>query len=217
VNASRTRDSFRPTRPLLGAHAGTARSRVAAFSLVLCAALWVAGCGGSSGATSGGNTPPAGTATVAHTAKAPTLTDSASCEKLMSLSEANQIMGATATTIRVVASDEEDGGSCNYETQPFHATVFVAFFASAGVSLQAASAAITGNPKFAGTTSAVTGVGDQALFIVNPIPGTSITQYHLMVTVGTLLMDTVIPSSQPDNNTALSRLKQVAQLVLSRA
>ena len=190
------------------------------IALGLCSILCLAGCGGTTSSGTGNGTPTtATTPTVAHTPKAPTLTDSKSCSQLMSLDEANQIMSAKATTIRVIASDEDGGGSCNYETTPLHATVFAAFFPTAGGagSLTAISAAITSNPNFAGTTSPVTGLGDQALFIVNPIPSTSITQYHLMVIAGTLLMDVVIPATQPDSNTALSRLKQVAQLILSRA
>jgi len=194
---------------------------VFALALALCAVLWLTGCAGPSGVTggnSGGSGNTAAATATSHTPRNVKITDAASCSQFMSLDEANQIMGEKAANIRVSASndDESDSGSCNYETLPFKATVFVAYFPGSGPTVEAASKAITGHLGFKGTVTDISGVGDKAIFIVNPIPSTSIVQYHLMIGAGTLLIDCVIPKNQPDNNTALNRLKQVAQLVISR-
>ena len=193
------------------------RPTAALFSLfALLLALWLTGCSSTTTGGSGGSTTGSGSTTTEHTPKAPDKIDADLCAKVMTLDEANKIMGVTATNIRVINSSDEDGvgGSGNYETTPFHAAVFVAFFANAG-SVDPA-AAITSNPEFKGSATAVSGLGDKAQFIVNPLPGTGLTQYHLFVSASTLLIDTVIPVAQPSNDTALSRAKQVAQLVLSR-
>lgn len=201
--------------------AARVKKPIPVFALALCTILWLTGCAGPSGVSggnSGGGNTAAATATTAHTPKDVKIKDAASCSQFMSLEEANQIMGDKATNIRVIASndDEEEGGSCNYETVPFKATVFVAYFPAAGPTVAVAAKSITGAPGFKGTVTDISGVGDKAIFIVNPIPSTSIVQYHLMVGAGTLLIDCVIPKNQPDDNTALNRLKQVAQLVISR-
>jgi len=179
--------------------------------------LLLAGCASTTtGGSGAGSTTGSGSTKTGHTPKAPDKIDAALCAKIMTLDEANKIMGVSANNIRVINTSDEDGvgGSCNYETAPFKAAVFVAFFAKAGAADPAA--ALTSNPEFKGTVTPVSGLGDKAQFIVNPIPGTGITQYHLFVTAGTLLIDTVIPVTQPSNDTALSRSKQVAELALSR-
>jgi hypothetical protein len=185
-------------------------------TLALPLALSLTGCssttiGGSSGSTTG-----SGSTTTGHTPKAPDKIDADLCARVMTLDEANKIMGVTATNIRVIDSSDEDGvgGSCNYESAPLKAAVFVAFFANAGAADPAA--ALTSNPEFKGTVTPVSGLGDKAQFIVNPLGVGGITQYHLFVTAGTPLIDIVIPVTQPSNDTALSRSKQVAQLVISR-
>jgi uncharacterized protein YceK len=193
------------------------RPTAALFStLALLLALWLTGCSSATTGGSGGSTTGSGSTTTGHTPKAPAKIDAALCAKVMTLDEANKIMGVTATNIRVINSSDEDGagGSCTYETAPFRAAVFVAFFANAGPVDPAA--ALTSNPEFKGTVTPVSGLGDKAQCIVNPIPGTGLAQYHLFVSAGTLLIDTVIPVAQPSNDTALSRSKQVAQLALSR-
>jgi hypothetical protein len=127
-----------------------------------------------------------------------------------------------AKSIRVSGGSTEtdgDGGSCNYEVSTLHAVVFVAFFPFvAGATTDDIAKSITGNPDFAGKISDVSGLGDSAKFIVNPIPGLNVTQYHLMVTFGTALMDVVNPATNgvKDDDKAREQLEQVARTVLSR-
>jgi hypothetical protein len=197
--------------------------RVPLVALALCAALWLAACSSTvGGTTNGGPSTPGASATTEHTSSGPIKVSAEFCNRVMTLAESNQIMSAKAANIRVISTDEEGdsenngGGSCNYETLPFKATVFVSFFPGTGPQIQAAAKAISGTPGFKGTVAQVTGVGDEAQFIVNPIPNTNITQYHLFVKAGTLLFDVAIPSAQPDAGTAQNRAQQVAKLVISR-
>ena len=168
--------------------------------------------GGGAHTPTGGGNKPTGTLTI----------DQAFCERILTLSEASQIMGAEAKSIRVMpgtTAPDEDGGSCNYEATAYHAVVFVAFFAfAAGASLDQVSAAITSAPGFAGKVTAVSGVGDAAKFIVNPIPSTSLIQYHLMVKYGSALLDVVNPgvNGVKDASKAQEQLEQVARTVLGR-
>lgn len=131
----------------------------------------------------------------------------------MSVTEAGQIMNAAVKTDRVISTSK--GGSCNYETAPYKAAVFVAFLPSAG-GLQPIANAITSEPGFAGSVTPVSGIGDQAFEIVNPIPNTSIIQYHLMVADGGVILDITVPNSSAGAAAIFAKLTQIAQLEIGR-
>src|SRR5262249_41592945 len=142
------------------------------FTLAACS---TSASGASTGGTSSntGRTPKA-TATATPKAKAtglPALSVDA-CKGLMSLDEANQIMhpAKPATTIRV-DHGENGGGSCNYEYAAFKGVVSVVFVGPVpqGVTISdiASQAQVGSNlpPGAKITTTPVSDVGDQALFI----------------------------------------------------
>jgi len=144
----------------------------------------------------------------------PVKVDQALCDRLISKAEAGQITQTTVASIRVIATDE--GGSCNYETAPFKAAVFVAFFPGGAAAVQAEQDRLKSEPDFKGTVTSIGGLGDSAIAIVNPLPGTSIIQYHISIAYGTLFIDCVLPKSAAGDTAAIAQLKQVAQLVLDR-
>lgn len=178
----------------------------------------VSACGGTS-TPSTGSKPPASSTNVPTVAKSkptgvPAISD-AFCNTILTKSEASQITGTQVNNERTITTAH--GGSCNYEFAPYKAAVFVAFFPGSANTLDLQTSALTSNPNFKGTVTKIDGVGDAAIFIVNPLTS-SITQYHLSVAYGALFLDFVIPNNTVGSSdaVALSQLKQVAALVLGR-
>lgn len=205
-----------------------ARIRVVVPCLLVLMTL-LAGCGGSAAQNSGTPTASNGGNTPTTSKSKPTgffTIDNAFCNKIVTLSEASSIMGATATIERTSPGSTDPsaggkaGGSCNYEVKPYHAAVFIAFFPfSSSASISTIASAMTANPDFKGKISSIDGLGDKAQFVVNPLPAPlNIVQYHLMIQYGSVLMDVVNPGTNgvQDNSKALDQLKQVAQLALGR-
>ncbi len=185
---------------------------------LLCSILALAACSagggsssGSSGATPSATTKPKPTGVPAITA--------ATCAQLLSLAEANQITGVSATTIRVDSSSALS--SCNYETKPYIASVVLSF--SSGNAAQLASHMATQQQQLqqqnAGATlKSVTGLGDAAYEEIVPIPGFS-THYHLFVADGAVLLEVTNPGAYDPSggdSAALAQLEHVAQTVLPR-
>lgn len=201
-------------------HHNRNRTKTLAIAVALCGSLALAACGSSGGgsSTSGNQTggqsgAPTATAKPAHKPTWPLTINQAFCDGLMSVTEAGQIMSAAVKTDRVIATGE--GGSCNYETAPYKAAVFVAYMPSAG-GLQSIANAITSEPGFAGSVTPVSGIGDQAFEIVNPLPNTSIIQYRLMVADGGVIFDVVVPNSSAGSAAVFAKLTQIAQLEIGR-
>lgn len=204
---------------LYNKHIGN-RAKMLAVAAALCGSLALTACGSTGGGTSttgnptgGQSAQPTATTKPAHKPTWPLTINQAFCDNLMSVSESGQIMGAAVTADRVISTG--DTGSCNYETAPYKAAVFVAFLPSAS-GLQAIANAITSTPGFAGTVTSVSGIGDQAIQIVNPIPNTTIIQYHLMVADGGVILDITVPNSSAGAATVFGKLTQVAQLEIGR-
>lgn len=187
------------------------------FSLALSVAIAACGAGSSGGSSSSGASPTQTAAPVKPT-KVPTI-DAAFCAHIMTLIEANQMTGFSATNIRVQQTSDNNGGSCNYESKPYYATVFLAFFPSGGgaSALQAVGSQITqANPAAKVTT--ISGLGDQAIAIVNPIQGI-VTQYHVMVIYGAVMIDVVNPGKNVPSggdSAAIAALTNIARQAISR-
>lgn len=196
------------------------RTKMLAVAVALCGSLALAACSSSGGgssttgnSTGGQSGAPTATTKPAHKPTWPLTINQAFCDGLMSVTEAGQIMNAAVKTDRVISTGE--GGSCNYETAPYKAAVFVAFLPGA-VGLQAIANSITSEPGFAGSVTPVSGIGDQAFEIVNPLPNTSIIQYRLMVADGGVIFDVVVPNSSAGSAAVFAKLTQVAQLEIGR-
>lgn len=193
---------------------------IALLSIVALTSVLTA-CGSTNigGSTTGGGSTtngPTATNTPAPATKPTSLpkVDAAFCGRILTLGEATSIMGKQqATNIRVVGDDE--GGSCNYEYSAAKSVVSIALFPGA-TGVDAIANNLKSNPNFAGTVTTVNGVGDDARFVVNPIPNTTIVQDHLFVIYGAVLFDCFDPNVTVDNDTELNKLKQVIQLALSR-
>ncbi len=184
--------------------------------------------GGSGGTGNGGGTSGSGTSSGGSTVtkskptSVPTIT-LAFCQKILTVSEANQIMHPTtaATTIRI--DSNANGGSCNYEYAPYRSVLTIAFFPYAGQDpAQALSAAANQLANVQGatvTTTNISGVGDAALFVTSAISvqGLNRKADGVDVIYGAVLFScgNFNVGSSPDS-TQLSALKQVAQLVISR-
>jgi hypothetical protein len=114
-----------------------------------------------------------GSTTARHTPKALDKIDADRCAKVMTLGEANKIMEANAANVRVLDSTDEDGvgGSCNYETSPFQAAVFVVVFANANAGSIDPAAEISSNPEFKGAVTPVSGLGDKPSSSSIPLRG----------------------------------------------
>ncbi len=189
------------------------------FSLALSVAITACGAGSSGGSGASGASPTQTAAPKVKPTKVPTI-DAAFCTHIMTLAEASQMTGFSATNIRVQkTSGGGDGGSCNYEAKPYYATVFLAFFPSGGgaTTLQSIGAKITQeNPQAKVTT--ISGLGDQAIAIVNPIQGVLI-QYHVMVIYGAVMIDVVNPGQyipSGGDSAAIATLTTIAQQTVSR-
>lgn len=191
------------------------------IGLFLCGlALSVAITACGAGSSGGGGSP---TQTAAPVKVKPTTVptiDAALCTRIMTLAEAGQMTGFSATNIRVQKTSGSDaGGSCNYEAKPYYATVFLAFFPSGGdaAALQSIGAKITQeNPQ--ATVTPISGLGDQAIAIVNPIGGV-LTQYHVMVIYGAVMIDVVNPGKylpSGGDSAAIATLTQIARQAVSR-
>ena len=196
------------------------RTKMLAVAVALCGSLALAACGPSGGGTStpgnstgGQSGAPTATTKPAHKPTWPLTINQAFCDGLMSVTEAGQIMSAPVKTDRVISAS--DGGSCNYETAPYKAAVFVAFLPNAG-DLHALANTISSEPGFAGSVTPVSGIGDQAFELVNPIPNTSIIQYHLMVADGGVILDITVPNSSAGAGAIFPKLTQIAQLEIGR-
>jgi hypothetical protein len=151
------------------------RSRVLTVLVVgLCVVVLLAACGSSSSGNSGTSTsgPPTLQPTVAKSKPSalPKVTV-AFCQNIMTVDQSNTIMNPTtpATTIRV-DSPASGGGSCNYEYALFKGNVSVVFVAvvPAGTDSNylATRAAAGKQPGEQLTITPVSGVGDQAVFVV---------------------------------------------------
>ncbi len=200
-------------------HSGN-RTKMFAIAVALCGSLALAACASSGGGssttgnpTSGQSGAPTATAKPAHKPTWPLTINQAFCDGLMSVTEAGQIMNAAVKTDRVISAG--DVGSCNYETAPYKAAVFVAFLPNSG-DLHAIANSITNEPGFSGSVTPVSGIGDQAFEIVNPLPNTSIIQYRLMVAYGGVIFDVVVPNSSAGSAAVFAKLTQVAQLEIGR-
>jgi hypothetical protein len=205
--------------------ASGSRTRFLSIStLILILGLGMAAC--SSGGTTGSTTPngtPGANATQtppkpsAKPTALPTI-DAAFCAKVLSLSEANRYTGFSAANIRVTTNKSGVGGSCNYESSAFKATVFMAFLPNAGSNaIQEAGAQIAqANPQ--AVVTPVNGLGDSAISVVNPLPGLG-TQYHLFLAYGAVMIDVVNPGlyvPTGGDSAALAALTTIARVVISR-
>ena len=129
-----------------------------------------------------------------------------------------------ATTIRI-DSPKSGGGSCNYEYAAFKGIVSVVFVGTIpqGVSISDVATQALGGanlpPGGKITTTPVSDVGDQALFITAAIPiaGKTLKMDFLDIIYGAIFFDCNNPNvgSIPDA-TELNGFTQVAQLVISR-
>ncbi len=185
---------------------------------VLCAALCIfAACasGGSSTGNGGGSTSTATmpTKTVKTKPTGPITVNQALCDRVLTKDEAGQITKTTVTSVKII--DTGEGGSCNYETAANRAAVFVAFFPGGAAAVQGEQDQLKNQPGFKGTVTPISGLGDSAIGIVNPITA-GLIQYHVSVAYGTLFLDCVLPKSTAGDAAAIDQLKQVAQLVLDR-
>lgn len=181
------------------------------------------GAGGNGGGTSGSGTSSGGsTVTKSKPTSVPTIT-LAFCQKILTVSEANQIMhpATPATTIRI--DSNANGGSCNYEYAPYRSVLTVAFLPYTGNDpAQALGAAANQLANVKGatvTTTHISGVGDAALFVTSAISVQGINRKSdgLDVIYGAVLFScgNFNVGSSPDA-TQMSALKQVAQLVVNR-
>ncbi|MBA3823004.1 MAG: hypothetical protein H0X24_03745 [Ktedonobacterales bacterium] len=176
--------------------------------------------GGTSTGNSGGGTPattPQPTKAVKTKPQGPITIDLALCERILSKTEAGQITKTTITNIHVItdSSGGDGGGSCNYETAPLKAAVFVALFPGGAAALQGEQTQLQNEPDFKGSITPISGLGDAAIGIVNPITA-GLIQYHVSVAYGTLFIDCVLPKSSVGDAASIDQLKQVAQLVVDR-
>ena len=192
-------------------------------------ALALAACGGASGGGNGGKASGNGQSSTATAAPKPKPTGvpqitAAYCQQLMTIAEANQIMhpATAATTIRV--DNSPAGGSCNYEYSQFHTVVSVLFLPfRQGASLDAIAtqslAQVNDTSGDKVTKTAVSGVGDQALYIAASISGDSPTAYFyaLDTTVGGLYISCFNETiGSPPATAQQPTLMQVCQQVVSR-
>lgn len=145
-----------------------------AISLLTCTLL-LAACStgtttGSNGSNGGGSTNSTPTATAQPKPTTVTVT-MAFCQSALSITQANQILNPPNPVINIVVDSNASGsalGSCNYAYAPERFDVFLYFVQYQGGSLTTiATAAVTNNlPGVTVTTDqAVSGVGDQSLFL----------------------------------------------------
>jgi hypothetical protein len=175
--------------------------------------LLLAGCSSSSSSAAGPDgSAPSGAGDL-------TAIDQALCDRILTKAEVGAIAQTTVTNVKVITTGS--GGSCNYETAPNKAAMVVVFFfgssdAGPGVILQAMADSITKNPGFTGSVTPVSGFGDAAQAIVNPIPNTAVIQYDLFIAQRNYVVGFQYPNSQAGEAVAIGQLKQAAQLALPR-
>jgi hypothetical protein len=194
------------------------------LEVALC--LVTVACSASTGAKSAASTPAASATSSQPIAKTkPTALPQvtlAFCEHILSLAEANQLMQAPppATTI-FVDSVPTGGGSCNYDFALDKAIVIVAFLGIVpeGASISSLASKLD-NASGAGTTyttTPVSGVGDQAVFVTATNSQVHLKVDSLDIIYGAIFMDcnNLLVGSTPDA-TERARLTNVCQLVISR-
>lgn len=199
-------------------------------SLLVLAVLALAGCG--AGTSSGQTTSAQATATAQPTAakakptSAPTIT-AAFCQNILSLAEANQIMQPASPYTDISAVPTSDGGGCNYDPAQGSYTehLGLAFSTYTGTvpipqqTIEAYAAQLTGqNDGTVVTFTQVTGVGDQAAYLVASYSGQQASIYigDLFVLYGRVLSvcGSLFPT-QP-GSAQESALEQCASTVIGR-
>lgn len=139
--------------------------------------------------------------------------DQALCDRILSLTEAGQITQTTVMNDRVITTAA--GGSCNYETAPYKAVAVVTFSPGGITLLQGIQTALQNQPDFKGSITPITGLGDAAIAVVNPLT-VGLIQYRVIVAYGVVLINCVLPNSAAGDSTSISQLKQIAQKVVDR-
>jgi hypothetical protein len=181
--------------------------------------LTITACGGTSTGSVGtptGGIPPATSTPKAKPTGVPKVT-TAFCQGLLSISDANSIMKppTAATTIRIDTSPI--GGSCNYEYASFKSVVSVNFLPYRGGSLSALASQLTATPGAKVTTTPVSGVGDQALFVAATLTSVSLRQDYLDVVDGAIVLQCFNPNvGSASDASQQAALTQVCQQVIAR-
>ncbi len=189
--------------------------------------------GGTSGGASGGSTAAASTntPTVAPTTKPkptsmPTF-NLAECQKLLSLSAANQIAQPVIAATTIIPDDSGGtGGSCNYVYGTNNIDVYLFFEPYTGIPLTTlAQAALQKSHAQEQVTTAesVSGVGDQAYFFAGKATSAAATTDDLYVVYGSIVFSvnnqTFMGMNQlkaTADETVKGEFIQIAQLVISQ-
>lgn len=211
------------------------RTHRALAGLLLAGMLALAACAGTSANTNGngnGNgivktptTPPTATSTPKPRPTSVPTTSVAYCQGLLSLAEANSVMRppAPATTILFENDTSNNLGACSW-TPGQNIAVLAVFFLPfpAGTSLSAAArqqlakAHAPAGVNF--STTPVSGVGDQALYLAATIPTPAGPNYaaDLVVADGGVLLGCAQTGTGSLPAATQSELKQACNVVVSR-
>jgi hypothetical protein len=156
----------------------------------------------------------------------------ATCGKLLSLSEANQATSPVSPSTMIFALEASGAALCYYESATHQPNLALIFKQYSGGSLTQSvqSAASSGGSQVQIVSSqVVSGVGDQALFVTltgsSTVNGASIsiTENILFVVDGAVsfgilntIYDNVDPLGSASTSTVLTDFEQIARLIISR-
>jgi hypothetical protein len=203
------------------------------LAAVMCVTLIVSACSvtGDTGGSTGGGSTGGGTPTVGATATpkakptgVPTLTV-AYCTQLMTVAEANTFMNPPTLATNIRVDNGQSGGSCNYEYAQFKSVVTITLVSYQGPqdpqseqnAINAAASQLASAKGAAVTTTAVSGVGDIAMFVTVTVASPPLKEAALDALYGALFVScanfTVGSSSFATQQTALT---QVCTQVISR-
>lgn len=199
-------------------------------------ALSLAACAPGTGGTSTGGTSSGGTSSVAPTATSqskptspPSIT-AAYCQSIMTVSDANQIMNPPTPISTITTQSDTEVGVCSYvapQTQFAVVKILVDEKVYTGPKpvptstiLQLVTELANEPGVTVSTTTPVSGVGDQAEFLVASVSNSGVTLYvdAFYVIYGNVafMCDDFHLNAKPDDTAQSNALQQCAERVVSR-
>ncbi len=203
---------------------------------LLVGALSLAACAPGTGGTSTGGSSSGGTSSAAPTAApkpkptSPPPITAAYCQSIMTVSDANQIMNPPTPISTITTQSDSEVGVCSYlapQTQFAVVKILVDEKVYTGPKpvptstiLQLVSELANQPGVTVDTTTPVSGVGDQAEFLVASVSDSGITLYvdAFYVIYGNVafMCDDFHLNAKPDDTAQLNALQQCAERVVSR-
>ncbi len=203
---------------------------------LLVGALSLAACGTGTGGTSNGGPSSGGTSSATPTATpkpkptAPPPITEAYCQSIMTVAEANQIMKPPTPATMILAQSDTELGVCNYtysQTQLAVVKILVDEKVYTGPTPVPTSTIIQLVTELANepgvtvsTTKPVSGVGDQAEFLVASVSNSGLTFYadafYVLYGKVAFMCDDFHLNAKPDDTAQLNALQQCAERVVSR-